>query len=105
MLAEHTKIPILQAEDAAVIERDHIYVIPAGSYLSIKDSALHLSKPNAPHGARMPVDFLFESMAKDCGNRAVAIILSGTGTDGTLGVKAIRGTGGYIIAQDPIEAE
>jgi two-component system, chemotaxis family, CheB/CheR fusion protein len=105
LLAEHTAMPVLQAMDGAVVVADHIYVIPAGSYLSVRDSALHLSEPTAPHGARMPVDFLFESLAKDCGDRAIAIILSGTGTDGTRGIKAIKAGGGFIIVQDVAEAE
>ena len=105
LLAEHTAMPVLQATDGAVVKADHIYVIPAGSYLSVGGGALHLSKPTAPHGARMPVDFLFESIAKEYGDRAIAVILSGTGTDGTVGIKAIKASCGFIIAQDPAEAE
>ena len=105
LLAKHTSMPVAQATNNAIVEADHIYVIPAGNYLSISDGALHLSKPTAPHGARMPVDFLLESMATECGERAVAIILSGTGTDGTLGAEAVRDSGGFVIAQDPAESE
>ncbi len=105
LLAEHTAMPVLQATEGAVIEPDQIYVIPAGRYLSVGTGALHLSSPTAPHGARMPVDFLFQSMAKDYGERAIAIILSGTGTDGTLGVRAVHDSGGFVIAQDPAESQ
>lgn len=105
LLAEHTAMPVLQATQGARLEIDHIYVIPAGSYLAVCDGALHLSKPAAPHGARMPIDFLLASMAKDCADWAVAIILSGTGTDGALGIKAVREGGGLVIVQDPVEAE
>jgi two-component system CheB/CheR fusion protein len=105
LLAEHTTMPVLQATEGANIAPDHIYVIPAGSYLSVKSGTLKLSKPTAPHGARMPVDFLFKSMANDDGTHAVAIILSGTGTDGTLGAKAMHDGGGFVIAQDPLESE
>jgi two-component system, chemotaxis family, CheB/CheR fusion protein len=105
LLAEHTPMPVLQATDGAVVEADHIYVIPAGRYLSVSGGTLQLSKPTAPHGARMPVDFLLESMANDCGDRACAIILSGTGTDGTLGAIAVRNAGGFVIAQNLTEAE
>jgi two-component system, chemotaxis family, CheB/CheR fusion protein len=105
LLAEHTSMPVLQATEGAIVEADHIYVIPAGSYLSVSGGSLHLAQPTAPHGARMPVDFLLESMANDCGDRAIAIILSGTGTDGTSGAKAVRNSGGFVIAQDPTEAE
>jgi two-component system, chemotaxis family, CheB/CheR fusion protein len=105
LLGEHTSMPVSQATDGSVITSNHIYVIPAGSYLSVAKNMLHLSIPNAPHGARMPVNFLFESMAKDCGNRAIAIVLSGTGADGTQGAKAVKASGGFVIAQDPAESE
>ena len=105
LLAEHTAMPVLQATDGAIIEPDHIYVIPPGSNLSVGDGALHLSEPTAPHGARMPVDFLLNSMAGAYGDRSIAIILSGTGTDGTLGAKAVHDSGGFVIAQDLAEAE
>ena len=68
------------------------------------DGALHLSQPQARHGARLPFDFLLHSLAEDCGARAVCVILSGTGADGSLGLKAIRKNGGLVIAQDPDEA-
>jgi two-component system CheB/CheR fusion protein len=105
LLDKHTSMPVLQATENAAILSDHIYVIPAGSYLSIKDDLLHLSVPTAPHGARKPIDFLFESMAKECSERAIAIILSGTGNDGTSGINAVKAGGGFVIAQDPAESE
>lgn len=104
LLSSHTKMKVLQATDGMVIERDHLYVIPPGTYLSVGQGALHLSKPAAPHGARLPFDFLLHSMAEDCGARAVCIVLSGTGSDGSLGLKSIREKGGLVIAQDPDEA-
>ncbi len=105
LLAEHTEMPVLQAADGMIVERDHIYVIPAGVYLSIAAGALQLFKPSAPHGARMPVDFLFESMANELGSLAFAIILSGTGYDGTQGINAVHGKGGFVLVQDPAEAD
>lgn len=105
LLTDHTTIPVSPATDGELVEPNHIYVIPAGSYLSVSKGALHLSKPTTPHGARMPVDFLLASMARDCGERAIAIILSGTGTDGTRGVKAVKASGGFVIVQDPTDAE
>ena len=58
-------------------------------------------QPQAPHGARLPFDFLLHSLAEECGPRAVAVILSGTGADGTLGLKAVKENGGLVIAQEP----
>ncbi len=77
---------------------------PPGLYLSVGDGALHLSRPQARHGARLPFDFLLRSLATDCGTRAIAVILSGTGTDGGLGLRAIKEQGGFVVAQDPDEA-
>jgi len=64
----------------------------------------HLSRPQARHGARLPFDFLLHSLADSCGARAVCVVLSGTGADGSLGLKAIKDAGGLVIAQDPEEA-
>ena len=68
------------------------------------NGALHLSQPQARHGARLPFDFLLHSLAEECGARAICVILSGTGADGSLGLKAVKEKGGLVIAQDPDEA-
>ena len=104
LLAGHTSMTVRQATDGMPIEPDHLYVIPPGTYLSIGNGALHLSQPQARHGARLPFDFLLHSLAEECGARAVAVILSGTGADGTLGLKAVKENGGLVIAQEPDEA-
>jgi two-component system CheB/CheR fusion protein len=104
LLAGHTSMTVLQATDGMPIEREHLYVIPPGTYLSVGNGALHLSQPQAPHGARLPFDFLLHSLAEECGARAVCVILSGTGADGSIGLKAVKEKGGLVIAQDPDEA-
>ena len=104
LLASHTAMTVSQATDGMLIERNHLYIIPPGAYLSIGDEALHLSQPTERHGARLPFDFLLQSMAIGCGPRAVCVVLSGTGADGSLGLKAIKAKGGLAIAQDPDEA-
>ena len=104
LLASHTPMTVCQAADGMPIERDHLYIIPPGTYLSVGNGALLLSQPQARHGARLPFDFLLQSLAVDCGARAVAVILSGSGADGSLGLKAIREQGGLVIAQNPDEA-
>ena len=86
------------------IERNHFYIIPPGTYLAVGNGALHLSQPLARHGARLPIDFLLHSLATDYGERAICVILSGTGADGSLGLKAVKEQGGLVIAQDPSEA-
>jgi two-component system CheB/CheR fusion protein len=104
LLASHTTMIVVQATEGMVIEPNHFYVIPPGVYLSVGHGALNLSKPLAPHGARLPFDFLLNSIAESYGSRAIAVVLSGTGADGSIGVRAIRKAGGLVIAQDPDEA-
>ena len=104
LLADQTALVVRQARDGEKVEPNHLYVIPPGTYLAIQKGLLHLSPPLARHGARLPIDFFFQSLAEDCGSRAVAIILSGTGADGSIGLKAIKQYTGLVIAQDPEEA-
>lgn len=105
LLAHHTKMTVSQAVDGTAFEPNHLYVIPPGTYLSVqKGEILQVSPPEAPHGARLPFDFLLHSLAEDYGERAACVILSGTGADGSLGLKSIKEKGGLVIAQDPAEA-
>jgi two-component system, chemotaxis family, CheB/CheR fusion protein len=104
LLASHTTLRVRQAADGMPLERDNLYVIPPGTYLSVGGGALHLSEPQAPHGARLPFDFLLRSLAEEYGERVVGVILSGTAADGSLGLKAVKEKGGLVIAQDPEEA-
>jgi chemotaxis response regulator CheB len=104
LLASHTEMKVLQAADGMPLEREHVYVIPPATYLSIHEGALHLSEPTERHGARLPFDFFLRSLAAEYSERAICVILSGTGTDGTLGLKAIKEKGGLVIAQSPDEA-
>lgn len=104
LLTAFTSMKVVQATDGMLIERDHLYVIPPGAYLSVLGGAIHLSQPEARHGARLPFDFLLHSMADEYGKRAVCVVLSGTGTDGSAGLKAIKANHGLVIVQDPKEA-
>ena len=104
LLAGHTPMTVRQATDGMPIESDHVYVIPPGTYLSVSNGALHLSQPQARHGARLPFDFLLYSLAGHYGPRAACVVLSGTGADGSLGLMAVKETGGLVIAQEPGEA-
>jgi len=97
LLANHTVMRVLQAADGMPLERDHLYVIPPGTYLSVGSGALHLSEPQARHGARLPFDFLLRSLAEEYGERVVCVILSGTAADGSLGLKAVKEKGGLVI--------
>ncbi|WP_026595993.1 chemotaxis protein CheB [Methyloferula stellata] len=104
LLSGHSSLIVLQAANGMPIEREHLYVIPPGTYLSVGNGTLRLSQPQAHHGARLPFDFLLNSLAEECDARAICVILSGTGADGSLGLKAIKDKGGLVAAQDPNEA-
>jgi two-component system CheB/CheR fusion protein len=104
LLSGATAMPVVQAEEGMFVEIDHLYIIPPGSYLSFAHGQLGLTAPLVRHGARLPVDFLFNSLAASAGARAACVILSGGGADGALGVQAIKAAGGLVIAQDPAEA-
>jgi two-component system CheB/CheR fusion protein len=104
LLAGHTSMTVRQATDGMLIERNHLYVIPPGTYLSVGNGILRLSQPQARHGARLPFDFLLHSLAEECGPRAVCVILSGTGADGSLGLKSVKEKHGLVMAEDPDEA-
>ncbi|MBN8915394.1 MAG: response regulator [Rhizobiales bacterium] len=105
LLAPHTSMVVQQAADGMPVEADHLYVIPPAFYLSVEADHLRLSTPEAPHGARLPFDFLLKSLAGEYGDAAMGVVLSGTGTDGTIGLEAVRVKGGFTVAQDPKEAD
>src|SRR5271165_2112451 len=104
LLATHTTLSVVQATDGMSLEPDHLYVIPPATYLSVEGHSLRVTSPRARRGARLPFDFLLHSLAAEFGARAVCVILSGTGADGSLGLKAIKDNGGLVIVQDPDEA-
>ena len=105
LLAEHTTMPVVEAVHGRPIAPDHVYVIPPGRYLSVRAGTLRLSAPEAGHGARLPLDWLIRSLAASCGSQSAAIILSGTGGDGSRSLAALHAAGGMILAQAPSEAE
>lgn len=84
---------------------NHIYVMPPNRQMAIFHGILQLSAPEQPRGLRMPIDAFLRSLADDQGERAIGIILSGTGTDGTLGLRAILGAGGISLVQEPATAK
>jgi len=104
LLAGATTMTVVQAAEGMPIARNHLYVIPPGFYLSVGGGTLHLSAPEARHGARLPFDHLLQAMAAEYGPRGVCVILSGTGADGSLGLKAVKAQGGLVIVQNPDEA-
>ena len=91
LLAKHTAMPVLQA-----VERSYVYVLPPGADLATNNGVLHLTQPRARRGARLPLDVLLHSLAQLCGAQAVCIVLSGTGFDGSIGLKAVKEQAGFL---------
>jgi two-component system CheB/CheR fusion protein len=100
LLAQHTRMRVVEAQDNMPAEPNCVYVIPPNQYLGIRDGVLYLAKPVMEHGIRMPIDYFLRSLAEDRQERAVCILFSGAGSDGAMGVRAVRGAGGLAIAQD-----
>ena len=104
LLQSHTKMAVSQVNRRVAVKPDHVYVIPPSRNILISDSHLDLAPFDEPRGQHTPIDFFFRSLAL-AHRDAVAIILSGGGTDGAVGVKAIKEEGGLIMVQDPQEAQ
>jgi two-component system CheB/CheR fusion protein len=100
-----TALPVVEVTDQLTVKPNCIYVIPPNRDLTIFHGALQLSVPEAPRGQRMPIDAFFRSLAEDQGEQAMGVVLSGTGSDGSLGLRAILGAGGTTFAQDPATAK
>ena len=93
LLADHTPMTVKQAANGMSLEPEHVYMIPPGAYLSIRGGALRLSQPRERHGVRLPFDFFLRSLAEELGERAICVILSGTGSDGSSGAEGGQGKG------------
>ncbi|MEI7614142.1 MAG: chemotaxis protein CheB, partial [Betaproteobacteria bacterium] len=109
MLAElvqrFTRMPVFEVADGMVVNINCVYIIPPNRDLAFFGGALQLLEPAAPRGQRLPIDFFLRSLAQDQHERAIGIVLSGTGSDGTQGVRAIKGEGGMVIVQSPESTE
>jgi two-component system, chemotaxis family, CheB/CheR fusion protein len=105
LVRRQTRMKVFQAENGMRVERDCVYVIPPNRDMSLSDGRLQLTEPDAPRGQRLPIDFFFRSLARDQGPRAICVVLSGTASDGTLGLRMIKGEGGMAMAQAPETTE
>jgi len=105
ILQRNTAMPVHEAEDQIPILANHVYIIPPGKDMALFNGALQLSIPEQVRGLRLPIDSFFRSLAEDQGERAICVILSGSGSDGTLGLRAIHGAGGVSFVQDPSTAK
>ena len=105
LLQRITPMKVIEVQEHTRIRPDCVYIIPPNRDLSVLRGVLHLLEPAAPRGLRLPIDFFFQSLAADLKERAVGVILSGMGTDGTHGLRAIKEQAGLVLVQDPASAK
>ncbi|MGM0616331.1 MAG: chemotaxis protein CheB, partial [Pseudomonadota bacterium] len=105
LLQRVTTMPVQEAEQDGIILPNCIYVIPANAELTVVNGRLKLKQPTEPRGMRLPINVLFSSLASALNEKAIAVVLSGMGSDGTLGLQAIRAVGGLAVVQEPGSAE
>jgi two-component system CheB/CheR fusion protein len=105
LLQRATPMPVHEIADLQRVERDSVYVIPPNAEITVSGGVLHRVEPSQPRGMRLPIDVLFSSLARALGERAIGVVLSGMGSDGTLGLQAIKTQGGLTLAQQPESAQ
>ncbi len=105
LLAKHTSLTVRSAQDGLEIEPDHVYVCVPNRDLVVENGRLRLLDPESERRQRYPIDRFFESLASAYGDRATAVVLSGTASDGSRGISAVKAAGGMVIVQDPRTAE
>jgi len=105
LIQRYTRMKVFEVEDGMVVRKNCAYIIPPNRDMAFFNGALQLIESSAPRGPRLTIDFFFRSLAQDQHERAICIVLSGTGSDGTQGARAIKGEGGMVIAQSPASTE
>ena len=105
LLQRSTAMPVQVAAQSMRVDPDNVYVIPPNSELAVRGGKLQVSVPTQPRGTRLPINVLFSSLARDQGERAIGVVLSGMGSDGTLGLQAIKSQGGLTLGQSPESAQ
>src|ERR1035438_4427320 len=105
LVKRYTRMQVFEVADGMAVLPNCAYIIPPNRDMAFLDGTLQLLHPVAPRGRRLPIDFFFSSLAQDQHERAICIVLSGPGSDGTLGVRAVKGEGGLVMAQNPESTE
>ncbi len=105
LLARATLIPVSRAEQGTLVESNRIYLIPPGFNMTIQGNRLQLMPPPGGKTLNLPIDIFFRSLAVECAERAIAVILSGTGSDGARGIRAVKEAGGMIMVQAEASAK
>jgi two-component system CheB/CheR fusion protein len=105
LLARHSKLVVREAHDGMPVINNEVYLIPSSKYMTIHDGNLYLTDKKKIVGPHLTINIFFNSLAADCGDRAIGVILSGLGSDGTEGIRSIKQAGGMVIARDPENSE
>lgn len=105
LIQRHTNLKVIQVEDGMKVEKNRVYVIPPDKDMGMMNGTLLLTKPKIRSGPKAPVNSFLNSLAEDLGEKAIGVILSGMGMDGTEGIKAIKGELGMVMAQDPVTCQ
>ena len=105
LLQRVTALSVREAGEQMLVEADHVYVIPPNTEMRLSHGRLHLALPAEPRGLRLPINVLFSSLAREQGALAVGVVLSGMGSDGTLGLLALKAVGGLTVVQEPASAQ
>ena len=101
LVQQYTNMKVFKVEDGIEVQPNCVFIIPPNYDMAYLKGNLLLMKPSQPRGLRLPIDYFFRSLAMDLGEKAICVILSGSGSDGTLGLKAIKGEGGLALVQSP----
>ncbi|HAJ25761.1 MAG TPA: chemotaxis protein CheR, partial [Syntrophus sp. (in: bacteria)] len=101
LVKRYTQMQVYEVEDGIAVQPNCAYIIPPNRDMAFLNGTLQLLEQTTSRGMRLPIDFFFRSLAQDQHERSIGIVLSGTGSDGTQGVRAIKGEGGMVMAQNP----
>ncbi len=105
LIRRYTRMQVFEVKDGMKVQPNCTYIIPPNRDMVFLDGRLQLIEPISPRGQRLPIDYFFRSLAQNLHESAIGVVLSGTGSDGTLGVRSIKGEGGMVIAQTPDSSE
>ena len=105
LLQRVSRMEVFQVKDRMAVKANNVYVIPPNKSMSILNGVLHLFEPKEARGLRLPIDFFLRSLADDCHERSIGLILSGMGSDGSSGLKAIKERNGIVMVQEPSNAK
>jgi len=105
LIRRYTRMQVFDVEDGIIVQPNCAYIIPPNRDMALDNGALKLFEPTLARGIRLPIDFFFRSLAQDQHDRAICIVLSGTGSDGALGARAVKGEGGLVMVQTPESTE